>query len=362
MNGTKIVFSKDTEATLLPAFKDYFNHYRHDNNGVNCSYDTSKTLAAKDQLVNKAIDAEVAKLTNLNCSDVVSREQFATNPVYQWATFAVVNRLVDYIMPEVIRNDFMGIADVVNIGYGDSVDFEVKSADLFTVVDNGNSRRHVEAQRQFTGNAVLAPTNHSITVEVDWYRVAANRENLAEYAVKVILSLENRLWTDVVAILASSFSSLTTNFKEASFSETAFTRLSQRVKIANGGQRTVAIGTELGLGTILPSDNYLKVGLGERMAEVGYLRRFHETDLIVLPQAIDWSSADYDFAISDNNIYFVSPAAQKLIKIVLEGETLTIDSGEFGNANLTRKLTMHKRWAAGLITNAHYGIMQTTIQ
>ena len=361
MSVKTITFSEDTKATLLPAFKDYFNHYRHDVMDVKCSYDASKSLVEKEATINKAIDAEVAKLTNLKCSSVVEREQFATNPVYQWANCAVVNKLVDYILPEIIRDDFMGVATVNNIAYGDSVDFEIKSNDLFKVVANGNSRRHVEAQRQFNGTATLAPTNHSLTVEVDWYRVVSRRESLAEYAVKVVLSMENELWLDVMTIMANSYSALTTNFKEAAFSGTAFTKLSERVTAANGGAKAVCIGTALGLGTILPSDNYLKVGLGERMAEVGYLGRFHNTDLIAIPQRIDWDSADYDFAIADTNLYFVSPAAQRLVQIVLEGDTLTIDSGEFGDANLTRKMTMHKRWATGIITNAKYGIMQVAI-
>ena len=361
MSVRTIKFSEETSNTLCPAFRDYFNHYRHDVNGVKCSYDTSKSLAEKEVAINKAIDAEVAKLTNLNCSSVVERTQFATNPVYQWATCAVVNKLVDYILPEIIRDDFMGVATVDQIGYGDSIDFEIKSNDLFKVVDNGNSRRHVEAQRQFTGTAVLAPTNHSLTVEVDWYRVVARRESLAEYAAKVVLSMENELWVDVMTIVANSYSSLTTNFKEAAFSVNAFTKLSQRVTAANGGAKCVALGTALGLGVIIPSDNYLKVGLGERMAEVGYLGRFHDTDLIAIPQRINWASADYDFAIADSNIYFLSPGAQRLVHIVLEGDTLTIDSGEFGDANLTRKLTMHKRWATGIVTNAKYGIMQVSV-
>lgn len=361
MKAIKIDFSAETKATLLPAFKDYMNHYRAENMKVACSYDTSKSLADKEAMINKAIDAEVNKLSNVNCSDVVTREQYATNPVYRWATFAVINKLVDYIMPEIVRDDFLGVAGVTNIAYGDSVDFEIKSNDLFTVVDNGNSRRHVEAQRQFNGTKTLAPTNHSLTVEVDWYRVVSRRESLAEYAVKVVLSMENELWLDVMAIVANSYSTLTTNFKEAAYSSVAFDKLAQRVTAANGGATAIALGTKLGLGTVIPSNTQFQIGLGERMADVGYLGRYHGTDLIAIPQRIDWSSADYDFAIDDTIIYFISPGSQKLVQIVLEGDSLTIDSGDFGDANLTRKMTMHKRWAVGLITNAKYGIMKTSI-
>lgn len=358
MKAIKINFSADTEATLLPAFKDYFNNYRADAMHIDCAYDKSKSLDDKKNMLDNAIDAEIEKLVHIKCSDVVTREQYATNPNYQWATFAVVNKLVDYVLPDIIRDDMLGVAEVSTVGYGDTKEFDIKSNDLFTVVENGNSRRHVEAQRQFNGTKVLNPTNHSLTVEVDWYRVVSRKESIAEYAAKVVLSMENALWLDVISIVTSSYATLTANFKEASFSEVGFDELSQRVSAANG-RPAVAFGTKIGLGNVFPTTTTnFQVGIGQRMAEEGYLGKFHGTDLIAIPQRIDWSSADYDFAIDDDYVYFISPAGQRLVQVVLEGDTLTIDSGDFGDANLTRKMTMHKRWAVGIITNAKYGIMK----
>lgn len=360
MNNTMIKFSTDAEAKLVPAWKDYVKHYRTENFAVKNHYDTSKTLEEKDKLICAAIDSEVSKLTNLDCS-FVNKESYATNPQFQWAYFAVVNKLVDMIMPDIISDDFMNIATVTTIGYGDSAEFDIKSGDLFTVTKNGNSRRHIEAQRQYTGRKVLTATNHTITTDVDWYRVVSGKDSPAEYAMKVVLSMEAELAIDIMSAIKDSFDTLTTNFKESAFSETAFKKIAARVSAANGGAKTIAIGTEIGLGTILPTNDSLKMGLGEVYTKVGYLPIFKGVPLIALKQRIDWDSADYDLALDDSYIYFISPQTQKLVQVVLEGNTLAISDSQFGNANLTQRTSLHKRWGVGLITNAKYGIMKVTV-
>ena len=160
-----VTFSQDGEKNLIPAWKDYVNNYRAVNFSVKKSYDTRKTLDEKEVLVNAAIDREIANLMKVDCS-FVDKEAYATNPTYQWAKFAVINKLVDMIIPDIVKEDYMQVANTQTIGYGDSAVFDIKSGDLFTVVENGNSRRHVEAQRQFTGQKALVPTNHTVTTEI----------------------------------------------------------------------------------------------------------------------------------------------------------------------------------------------------
>lgn len=360
MAYTTVTFSQEGEKTLIPAWKDYVNNYRAVNFAAKKSFDASKSLDEKEVLVNSAIDKEIAKLMQIDCS-FVNKEAYATNPTYQWATFAVVNKLVDMIIPDVVTEDFLNVANTQTIGYGDSAVFDIKSGDLFQVVKNGNSRRHVEAQRQFTGQKALVPTNHTITTEIDTYRVLAGKESLADYAMKVALSIESEIAIDIMAAVKDSFSTLTANFKENAYSETAFKKLAARVGAANGGAKAVALGTELGLGTIMPTNDYLKMGLGETYSKIGYLPVFKNVPLVALAQKIDWSSADYDFALDDSYIYMISPQTQKLVQVVFEGGTLAIADGQFSNSNLTQKVSLHKRWTVGLITNARYGIMKTTV-
>ena len=100
------------------------------------------------------------------------------------------------------------------------------------------------------------------------------------------------------------------------------------------------------------------MGLGETYNNIGYLPVFLNTPLIALQQRIDWSSADYDFAIDNDYIYFVSPGLQKLIQIVFEDEGLAITDETFSRGNLIQNASMHRGWVTALVTNAKHGVMK----
>lgn len=357
MAFNKITFSTEAQNDLVPAWKDYVNHYRKENFSTRKTVSETRTLAEKEAVVNKIAFAEIAKFSNMDTS-FVGEAQMSTNPMYKWAFFAVVNKLVDIVTPDVVAEDFYAFADVSTVGKGNSGKFTLKSSDLFEVSVNGNSKRHVNAQKQFTGEKTLTPVNHTVTTQVDLYRVMCREESLAEYAMKVILSIEAEIALDIAFAMQESFDSRTANFKESAFTPVAFKTLATRVSSANGGRKAIAVGTEIGLMDVMPTDDYMKLGLGETYNSVGFLPVFMNTPLIALSQKIDWSSADYDFSISDKYIYFVSPGAQKLIQVVFEDEGLYISDDVFANGNLIQNASMHKGWITGLISSSKHGVMK----
>lgn len=360
MNTKFLTFSADAEKNLIPAWKDYVTNYRALNFSTKKQYNQAKTLEEKEMIVNAAITKEVDKLAGVDTS-LVNKAAYATNPTYLWANNAVINKLVDMVIPDILTEDFLNVAEVVQIGYGDSAEFDIKSSDLFYVSKTGNSRRHVEAQRQYTGHVSVPVSNHVITTETDMYRVLAGKESPAEYAMKVVLSIEAEIAKDIMAAISSSFTTLTANFKENAYDEKAFQKLATRVTAANGGARAVAVGTDLALSTVLPSDDYLKMGLGEDYTKVGYLPVFKKVPLIGISQKIDWTSEDYDFALPNNLIYFISPGSQKLIKIVIEGGSLSFSEDHSSNGNLSQVSSLHSRFGVALVSNAKHAIMQVTI-
>ncbi len=140
MSFQKINFSSEVEKDLIPAWKDYVNHYRKENFSTKKIVNTKKTLAEKEALVNKMAFGEITKFANLDTS-FIGQLQMASNPMYRWAFFAVVNKLVDIVIPDVVAEDFYAFANVSTVGKGNSGKFTIKSSDLFEVSVNGNSRR-----------------------------------------------------------------------------------------------------------------------------------------------------------------------------------------------------------------------------
>ena len=344
-------FSDEEHVDLHKKFVDYFNQYRAINFGSKKDYDTSVSFEEKGTKLHTAIEAEISKAVGSN-GTILSESIWKSSPMYRFATFAIISSLVDVVIPEVIAEEYYQFAEVKNGAFGDSFVFDVKSSDLFTVSKNGNARRHIAATKQFTGQVPVIPENRSITVSVDWYRVVSGKENLAEYAMKVALSFEAEIAKDIYAALSSSYSTLTANFREAAFTQEAFRKLANRVTAANGGAKCLAYGTNVALGNVLPTSDYLKFGLGENYTNVGYLPVFLNTPLMVINQKIDWSSIDSGFSLADDEIFFISPGSQKLVRVCFEGET------QLANANMEQDITLQKRFKVAIVSNAKHGILK----
>ena len=104
----------------------------------------------------------------------------------------------------------------------------------------------------------------------------------------------------------------------------------------------------------------VRVGLlelvGMRFRKVGYIRTAFGYDVMALPQVADWRT-EFKLMLDDNNVYVLSPSANKLVKLVLEGATLSNVSGMYDRANLTQDATLYKAWGTAIATNALAGII-----
>jgi hypothetical protein len=220
-----------------------------------------------------------------------------------------------------------------------------------------NGKRHAFGQRQYKNQESLIPENRAITVEEDYYRILAGKRNLAEYSLKIVMAFEEQMQVDIYNAINDTYSSLGANFKAAAYTQASFVQLAERVSAANGGANVTAFGTKTALSYILPDNDNLKLGLGTEYSKTGYIRDFMNVNMMQLKQKVEWTSGDYDFKLDNTRIYFVSTNVNKLVKVAIEGDTMTFSDVAERQANLYETQTMQKRWAVGLITNAKYGIM-----
>jgi hypothetical protein len=345
--------------SLVEKWQDYFNHYRVEFLGKKGSYDNKFSFEQKTKSLHEQIEKEIAKISKIDKDVRFSEAVWRTNPNYVWTTFAVVGNLVDMVIADTVAEDFKRFADVKSVGFGDNLSYDIKSNDLFLVTKAGNGRRHVFAQRQHNGQATLQPVNRMITVEEDLYRILSGKRNLAEYAIKIAQSMETELTYDIYAAIDDTYSALPAQFGISGFTQDDFVTLASRVKAFNGGARCTVFGTQLALSKVIPTSEYMKMAIGSEYINNGYIGTFMGTDLFELPQKAVWNSSTYAMKLDDTRLYFISTGIDKLVKIGIEGDTISYTDNMTTNANLSQTQTMQKRWAVGLISNAKYGIIDT---
>ena len=348
-------------------FVDYWNHYMSRNGKEGLEYSTttvnendevvSISFDEKETAMNKALTKEIMRHAGITSFDQFPLETWANHPSLKWATFAVVSALVDMILPQVIIDSIGLYSDIRTIGWGDSAAFDVEPRDLFVVSKAGRAKRVSEINKQFKGQVVINPEQRELTVGVALYRVLAGKESLAEFVMKVARSMEAQLTLDAYNAFVTATAALSTGasgLKVAGYTQTDFVTLAQKVTAWNGGQKVIAVGTQLALANIIPADANYRYEIDSDFVKLGYVRNFAGVDIMVLPQVADFATP-FQTLISNSYLWFISPGSQKLLKVVLEGNTLSYASDVYANANLLQTSTMYKSWGVGIATNAVAG-------
>jgi hypothetical protein len=359
-----VMFAGENNLAVYKMFHDYWNQYRSRNGAEGLEFSTttvnkdneivSISFDEKEAAMNAALKKEIMRVAGVQSFDAFPLETWATHPTLRWATFAVVSAMIDMILPETIIDSIGLYSDVRTIGWGDSAAFDVEPRDLFVVSKAGRAKRTSEVHKQFKGQVVINPEQRELTVGVSLYRVLAGKESLADFVAKVARSLETQLTIDVYNAFVTAMAALSTGasgLKVVGYTQTDFVTLAQKVTAWNGGIKPVVLGTQLALANILPADGNYRYDIESEFVKLGYIRNFIGTDVVIIPQVADYTTP-FATLISNNYLWFVSPTAQKLLKVVLEGNTLAYTTDVYANANLTQTSTMIKSWGVGVATNA----------
>jgi len=346
---------------LYVMFQDYWNQYRSENTDKNFDYETTNadgervSFSEKEKQLNTALRAEILRVAGIKDISEFPLQAWASHPTLKWASFAVVNQLIDAVLPDTLIDTIGYYTDVRSIGYGDSAAFDIEPRDLFVVSKAGRGMRQSEIRKQFRGQVTILPELRELTVAVSLYKVLAGMESLASFTAKAIRSIESQVSLDAYNAFATAMAALTatagdTQLKVSGWSKDDFVRLAQKVQ-AWGNSKPVLLGTQRALQSVLPDDANYRYDVTSDYVKVGYLKNVFGYDAIALPQVADWST-EFAVSISDTSLWIVAPGNDKLIKLVLEGSTMANTSGAFDNANLTQVSTLYKAWGVGVATNS----------
>ena len=361
-----ICFSSN-EDTVKTAFRDYMGHYMTEvAKRKGYIYDNTVSFAEKEVKINKLMMDEITRMSGLSFSNgMASPEMISSNPNLRWAAFAVVNSLIDMIVPEVLDKS-IGIYTEQRYGaMGDSFNFVVEPNDLFYVSKVGRDRRVSEFQKQFPGQTTIIPENRAISVSVNFYKVVCGKESLAKFVMKAVMSLEAQITKEVYIAFSTAMGQLPSSAVSGDLTATGWSAdsavaIAQRVEAFNGGATPVFLGTKLALSKILPATGAANSGyryvIDSDYVKVGYLRNFYGYDAMEMRQVADWKSP-YKTVLDDKKIYVISPSTQKPVKLCYEGSAITRTYDFNDNADLESTTTINKSYGIGIATNAIAGLI-----
>lgn len=353
---------------LFESFKDYWNHYRSDYLGKKYTFSTHDkdgkaiTFAEKEKAINAALLREVSKLSGVDLLSGKPLEQLMTHPMVAWAVGNIVSQMIDAILPDTIIDSTSAYAEVRTVGYGESGIFDIQSRDLFLVSRAGRaSMREAEMHKGFEGQVSINPEMRELTVGVSLYRVLAGLESLARFTIKALRSIETAMSTDIYDVFDTAMAALDSTsdsgLRVSGFTQADMTKLAQRVSAFMGGATPVMLGTKVALASVIPDDPNYIYDIEAPFVTVGHVRTMSGLSILELPQVANWNSP-FNVYLDNTHLYIVAPGADKLVKVVLGGATISNVTGTFDKATLLQNATIWKSWKAAICTSSVAGCIE----
>ena len=216
---------------------------------------------------------------------------------------------------------------------------------------------------KFSGDAMLAPKEHIVTVYVDMFSVLAGKQDIADFVRLVVNSIETRMTADAIGALNTGMAVGTYPAAlsvQGAFSTQTLINLAETVQAYNYGARPIILGTASALAKVVPDST-----LGYRMnlvgvdGSVGILKDFYGYTLMQLPQVASGNYQTYDLVMPSDTIYVISPAMDKLVKLVVSN-ALTNSNQFYDNADITQNFTYRKDWDTAFLSAAVGGMYKIT--
>lgn len=326
------------------------------------------TLADKEEY-SKA-NAEFSTIFMKHCIEKAGYEfkgmDMLKNPqVYGDAEFtkhfrAVLAQIITPVAPAVITEKYGMVAEVRQIGWGETARFIVKSNDLFVVNDIAEGVRTGGLQRVYNDEFTVNPTPKQIRYDIPWYQVASNIFDWGDFAYKIGLSFSSyinmlviKAFADVVADWALASSPYVVN----GFSDSNYITIAQRVQAANGGSDVVVLGSLSTVGTIFSNELGLQYGLGEEMNKNGFLDKYKGYRIAYFDPSMIGTTVNTTatLVVPEEVLYFIPVGMEKPIKVVFEGENVTIESIPTVTADKTGGLQITMRLGVNAVVGQRFG-------
>lgn len=270
---------------------------------------------------------------------------------------AVLSQIITAIVPEVVNDEFERyVAEIHQVGYGDTARFKIESNDLFKVNAKAEGVRKGVDQPMYDNEFVVNPHPYEISTHIDWYPFASGIFDMGNFALKIARSFEAWIFIKIVKGMAVASAGFGSAYAINGITPTQWGTLKQRVQAANGGMKCIAIGTEVALSNVSLAGNF-QVQIGEEMNKVGYLDQYLSTPLIALnnvlvPGTVNGSA---DLVLPDDVIYFVPVAGDRPVKIVFEGNEVAVTYEPKETSDVRMGITVTMRIGIGAVLGRKYG-------
>jgi hypothetical protein len=272
--------------------------------------------------------------------------------------FEILEVIINETLQEGLKSQFDGFAEYRNLAWGDENKFVVpNNNDIFKVAlisdGNGNLRR----QRLRDGQEFsISLDTYGIKIGEDFHRFLAGRIQWADLMGLIAESFKRDLTLRIYNAVLDSYGKYNgTYHRTGTLTEDQLVELAMHIK-ARTGEDVRVYGTKLALRKLAPATGMITDEMRNQRNQTGYYSTIAGIDMYEIEQSHNYGTDE--FAI-DNNMILVLPSnADKMVKIVNEGDAIIQDQQAGLSADMMQEYFICNRFGVSVITSKVFGFIK----
>ena len=245
--------------------------------------------------------------------------------------YEVVTSILTTVTPA-ITTIFTGMYNEVrNIAYGDTAEFDIESNEILQVNKSAEGIAFGGEQKKYSYTKTINPESLNITFSTDWYKVAAGKEDFGKNFFRAGQGFANYFTVEAYNKLYAMAQQIPAAYKFTGFTTENIDLACMAVSGANNGAQASILGTLPALREVIPTNDFLKAGIGEEWVKIGYVGEHAGSPLVKMDNLLNPMTINSNTSTGApsflfyNTILFVLPfIGHKPVKTVFEGDLFTI--------------------------------------
>jgi hypothetical protein len=273
------------------------------------------------------------------------------------AVFEILEVAINKIIVDGLNNQFDSFVEIRNLALGDENRFTVSMPDLFKVATVADGFGTIRRQRLDKGSFSVSLGYKGIAIYEEFTRFLSGRIDWVEMVNRVGRSWTQDMKTNIMNAVMDSYSQLTTTYNvtnSGAFDAQKMINLVAHVEAGTGVNAQIW-GTKAALAKVIPG-YYSDLMKDDRNAR-GFFANFNGTPLFEITQA--HKPGTDTFAIKDDTLLVLPAGGERLVKMVIEGESTILQNGgglDSARADGQMEYTFIHNYGLSVLSSRKYGM------
>lgn len=268
--------------------------------------------------------------------------------------FEILEEIINETLNEGLGNQFEGFAEYRNLAWGDTNLFKVPANNIFRValVSDGNSNLRRQRLRDGQEFSVDLDT-YAIKIGEDFHRFLAGRVDWAELMAGIAESFRRDLTARIHTAVMASFGEYGSTYHDTFTSaptEDELVEMAMHIE-ARTGEKVAVYGTKLALRKLAP--NAVTESMTDAKNQKGVYSVIAGIELREIEQSHDYGTDE--FVIDNNFILMLPQNADKMVKVVNEGDAIIQDQQGGQTSDMMQEYFVANKFGVSVITSKVFG-------